>query len=170
MLATKQFKFELAHRLVTSYSKKCHSIHGHSYLAEVVLETEHLNDDGMVMDFGEVKDKLNHLFEAWDHSYMFHSKDPLSHHYKAMLQVEPLRMIEVDYNPTAENMAHHIFRACVETGLPIKEVRVQETKTGWATASRPKMFVGENITYYNCPEITVQPGGNHKSFGVHDDL
>jgi len=169
MLATKQFKFETAHRLVTSYSQKCHSIHGHSYLAEVVLESEHLNPDGMVMDFGEVKDRLSHLFEAWDHSYMFHVEDVLVNHYKAMLQVVPLRMIEVDYNPTAENMAHHIFRACIELNLPVVEVRLQETKTGWATASRPKMYVGEDITYYNIPEIKVQPGGRHKSFGAHNE-
>lgn len=169
MLATKQFKFELAHRLVTSYSVKCKSLHGHSYLAELVLETEYLNEDGMVMDFGEVKDKFAHLIDAWDHSYMFYAKDPLAHHYKAMLQVEPLRMIEVDYNPTAENMAYHLFRAAVELNLPVKEVRVQETKTGWATSSRPKMFVGEDITYYNCPEIKVQPGGKHLSIGAHNE-
>lgn len=52
MKITKQFKFELAHRLVDSYSKKCQSIHGHSYLAEVVLEGYELDTTGMLMDFG----------------------------------------------------------------------------------------------------------------------
>ncbi len=159
MEATKQFKFELSHRLVSSYSKKCQSIHGHSYLARIVLESEHLNCDGMVLDFGEVKDKLNHLIDAWDHSFMFYSQDPLVHHYKAMLKVVPLRMIEVDYNPTAENMAYHIFRACVKLGLPVKRVEIQETATGWASCDRLRPFVGEDVTYYNIEEIKVQKGG-----------
>jgi 6-pyruvoyltetrahydropterin/6-carboxytetrahydropterin synthase len=164
MQVVKQFKFELAHRLVSSYSKKCQSIHGHSYIAEVILEDEHLNEDGMLIDFGKVKNKLSHLFEAWDHSFMFNTKDVLADHYKAMLRVVPMRMIEVEYNPTAENMAYHIFRACVENGLPIKEVRVQETLTGWAIASRPKPFVGENVMYYNIPEIEAQAGGAKRSY------
>lgn len=159
MQAIKQFKFELSHRLVSSYSKKCQSIHGHSYLARVCLQSEQLNCDGMVMDFGEVKDKLNHLFDAWDHSFMFYNQDPLSHHYKAMLKVVPLRMIEVDYNPTAENMVYHIFRACVKLGLPVEWVEVQETLTGWARAGRLKPFLGEDVTYYNIDEIKVQQGG-----------
>lgn len=162
MLAVKKFKFELAHRLVSAYSTKCTSIHGHSYIAEVVLEGEHLNSDGMVLDFGELKDKFAHLIDAWDHSFMFFKDDVLADHYKSMLRVVPMRMIEVDYNPTAENMAYHIFRAAVENELPVKEVRVQETLTGWAIANRPKTFVGEDITYYNIPEIEAQHGNSNK--------
>ncbi len=164
MLAVKKFKFELAHRLVSSYSKKCQSMHGHSYIAEVVLESEHLNGDGMVLDFGELKDRFAHLIDAWDHSFMFSTEDVLSDHYKAMLRVVPMRMIEVDYNPTAENMAYHIFRAAIECELPVKEVRVQETLTGWAIASRPKTFVGEDVTYYNVPEIEEQNFGNKRGY------
>jgi 6-pyruvoyltetrahydropterin/6-carboxytetrahydropterin synthase len=159
MKITKQFKAEISHRLVTSFSEKCQSIHGHSYLFRVNLESEHLNPDGMVMDFGEVKEKIAHLFDAWDHSFMFKTDDPLAHHYKAMLQVVPLRMVEVDYNPTAENMCYHIFRACIKENLPVTSIEVQETATGWATAQRLKPFVGENVTYYNIPEIKKQAGG-----------
>jgi len=164
MLAIKKFKFELAHRLVSSYSTKCQSMHGHSYIAEVMLEGEHLNSDGMLIDFGEVKDRINHLFDAWDHSFMFFKEDILADHYKSMLRVVPMRMIEVDYNPTAENMAYHIYKACVTEGLPVKEVRVQETLTGWAIASRPKPFVGEDVTYYNVPEIEAQSGGKVRHY------
>ena len=60
-------------------------------------------------------------------------------------------MMVVDYNPTAENMAYHAFRAMIENNLPVSEVRVQETLTGWAIASRLKPFVGEDVTYYNIP-------------------
>lgn len=149
MEITKQFKFELAHRLTTSYSKKCQSIHGHSYLVEITLESNYLNKDGMVMDFGELKSKINYLMDFWDHSFMFYSEDKLANLYRSMLDVLPLRMIEVDYNPTAENMALHLFRECTKSDLPVKKVMVQETKTGWAYADRLKPFVGETIKYYN---------------------
>lgn len=159
MEIVKKFKAEVAHRLVDSYSTKCQSIHGHSYIFELKLKGEHLDSTGMLMDFGELKNRFNHLIEAWDHSFMFWSSDKLANHYKAMLAVQPMRMVEVDYNPTAENMAYHIFRACVELDLPIAEVRVQETLTGWAIADRLKPFVGENVTYFNIPEIKAQKGG-----------
>jgi len=152
MLSSKQFKAEVAHRLVSAYSEKCQSIHGHSYLFEVTLESEHLNEDGMVMDFGEVKARLKHFIDSLDHSFVFYNQDPLAKHYKLMLDTVPMRMIEVDYNPTAENMAYHMFRACIDNDLPVREVRVQETLTGWAIANRPKPFVGDNVTYYNIPE------------------
>ena len=161
MTITKKFKFELAHRLVDSYSVKCRAIHGHSYICEISLQGEHLDETGMLMDFGEVKDKIQHLIDAWDHSFMFWSQDKLANHYRAMLAVEPLRMIEVDYNPTAEGMSYHIFRACIEQGLPVSSVRVQETLTGWCVAERLKPFFGEDITYYNIPEIKLQPGGRY---------
>ena len=143
---------EVAHRLVSSYSKRCQSIHGHSYLMEVTLESEYLNDDSMVMDFGELKDKMNHFFDAFDHSLVVFKDDPILPNLLAIEALIHNRMIVVDYNPTAEGMAYHAFRACVENGLPVKEVRVQETKTGWAVADRPKPFYGENVTYYNIPE------------------
>jgi len=152
MQITKQFKAEVAHRLVDSYSVNCQSIHGHSYLFRVTLESEHLDSTGMVMDFGEVKERLGSLIDSWDHSFMFNTNDKLKNHYLSMLAVEPLRMIEVDYNPTAENMAYHIFRSCVKASLPIKHVEVQETLTGWAKADRLKPFVGEDVTYYNIKE------------------
>lgn len=168
MIIRKQFKAEIAHRLVSAYSSKCQSIHGHSYIFEVLLEGEDLNKDGMLLDFGELKADIAHLFDAWDHSYMFYKKDKLATMYKAMLEIQPLRMIELDYNPTAENMAHHIFRACIEEGLPVHSVRVHETATGWAEALRPKLYVGEDITYYNIPEIKVQEGGKHYKLGACD--
>lgn len=153
MLVTKQFKFELAHRLVSSFSKKCQSIHGHSYVVKVTLDGD-LNGDGMVMDFGLVKERVAPLIDSWDHSFMFYSEDVLSPMYKAMLLTVPMRMVEVDYNPTAENMAHHIFNHCVSKGLPVVSVGVQETLTGWATVDvtsvNPK--VGQFTGYYNIEE------------------
>lgn len=134
MVITKKFKFELAHRLVDSYSKKCQSFHGHSYTAEVTLEGTSLDDTGMLMDFGEVKDKFAHVIDGWDHSLMLWKADPT---HDRMLDISNEingRFISVNYNPTAENMAYHMYQILWDAGLPIKQVLVRETLTGWAIA------------------------------------
>ena len=137
MKATKRYKAEVAHRLVSSYSTRCQSIHGHSYLFEVTLEDENLNCDGMVMDFGEMKDKVDKPFlDKWDHALILYEKDPMLPVMRELAIDHKQRFLVTDYNPTAENMAYHIFRFCVEQQLPVTEVRVQETLTGWATVNR----------------------------------
>jgi len=150
MQITKQFKMEVAHRLTSSYSERCQSVHGHSYLMEVTLEGE-LNEDGMVMDFGELKDRMNHFFDAFDHSYVISKYDITLPFFLGIEAQIHNRMIVVDYNPTAENMAYHAFRALIENDLPVANVKVQETLTGWAVAKRLRPFIGEDITYYNIP-------------------
>ncbi len=152
MLIRKEFKAEIAHRLVNSYSEKCQSIHGHYYTFEIVLVGHELDRTGMLMDFGEVKNRINHIIEAWDHSFMFWDQDPLAEHYKSMLDVQPMRMIQVNYNPTAERMANHLFQECLRNGLPTSSVRVHETRTGFAQASTLTSFI-YGAKYFNIPEV-----------------
>ena len=137
MKVTKRYKAEVAHRLVSSYSTRCQSPHGHSYLFEVTLEGENLNCDGMILDFGEMKDKLDKPFlDKWDHAFIMYKEDPALDTMRKLAIEHKWRFLVTDYNPTAENMAYHIFRHCVEQQLPVVEVRVQETLTGWANATR----------------------------------
>ncbi len=136
MKVTKRFKAEIAHRLVSSYSKRCQSIHGHSYLFEVRLQGP-LNEDMMVMDFGELKDKFNGFLDKFDHTLVLFDKDPITEDLEALSLKHDMRFMVVDYNPTAESMAYHIFNEALKLGLPVIETRVQETLTGWATATTP---------------------------------
>jgi|SaaInl8_200m_RNA_FD_contig_31_852693_length_1719_multi_5_in_0_out_0_2 6-pyruvoyltetrahydropterin/6-carboxytetrahydropterin synthase len=134
MEITKKFKFELAHRLVDSYSKKCQSFHGHSYLAEVTLKGDQLDHTGMLMDFGELKDRFSWMIDAWDHSLMLWDQDPTHDRMKEICKEINARFITVDYNPTAEQMAYHMYQVLEDRGFPVEVVRVQETLTGWAYA------------------------------------
>ena len=149
MKATKQFKMEVAHRLTSSYSVRCRSIHGHSYLMEVTLEDTELNCDGMVMDFGELKDHLNKFMDKFDHTLVMSWEDPALEQMLEMVKKFNWRFMVVDYNPTAENMASHVFNYCKELGLPVSEVRVQETKTGWATTDKVDPFIKGIVDGYN---------------------
>ena len=108
---TKKFKFEMAHRLVSSYSKKCQLIHGHSYKMELTLMSKELNEDGMVVDFGELKDLFAKTIDKLDHAVVINAKDEI------LCRKNLPGTILVPYNPTAENMAQDI---CIQI---VKELK-----------------------------------------------
>lgn len=120
----KIFKFEGAHALTSSYTRECQKIHGHSYKVEVFLQSESLNEDGMIVDFKRLKEGVGHIFDDWDHLLVLQAGDKRFGNAGAAF---------VGFNPTAENMAKHFFRECQkEFGSSISKVRVHETATGWA--------------------------------------
>lgn len=134
----KTFKFEAAHFLEHAYSTACMSVHGHSYVVEVFVRADQLNKDGMVIDFGQLKDVAGNLIDSFDHALIIKESEkdhPLSKAEKVVTMKE---------NPTAENMARHFFEKIrsklidnrsmdnERRGLRLVKVRVHETKTGWA--------------------------------------
>ena len=128
----KTFKFEASHRLMSSFSKCCQTIHGHSYKVELFISTDEFNADGMVIDFGEVKDWVMPLINSWDHSLILHEKDPII---KKKMLGRQYKIAKVKFNPTAEHMAEYIY-GYVFNIMPSRidniKVRVHETDTGWA--------------------------------------
>lgn len=104
----KQLKWEGAHRLQSSYTKECQRLHGHSYKCEVVVESDGLDADGMVIDFKHIKDVTKELIDLLDHRTMLCSKDkPL---FEAYEKEHPGDIIWVHFNPTAEHMARWIWK------------------------------------------------------------
>ncbi len=132
MLIRKKFKFEMAHRLVTSYSKRCQSFHGHSYTVDLVLKGDKLNKDEMLIDFGEVKHDVAGLFDMFDHSMVLFDQDPFVEDMVKIMERGNMRYLIVSYNPTAERMAQHFYKAIQGSGYKVESVRVHETLTGWA--------------------------------------
>ncbi len=124
----KLFKFEGSHALSSAYSSECKKIHGHSYVVEVVLKGERLNKDGMLIDFKMLKEKINHIFDSWDHALVVHNSDK-------KFESTIFGALYVDFNPTAENMAKYFYDQCKEMISIIYSVRVHETATGWAEYS-----------------------------------
>ena len=78
--------FDAAHHL-NGYEGKCARVHGHRWIAEVELAAEHLDEVGMVQDFGKVREILRSILP--DH-----------------LDVNE---VYTDLNPTAENLARVFF-------------------------------------------------------------
>lgn len=134
----KKFRFETAHRLPSSYSQKCQQIHGHSYVGEIFLESETLNNDGMVMDFGMIKEKIQQIVDAFDHKFILSTADPIMpsvEHLEKHFQMD-LGLRIFPYAPTAEMFAKYIYdemKKLIKTdNVKVKAVRIHETETGWA--------------------------------------
>ena len=126
---TKTIDFCYGHRLL-DYEGKCRHLHGHNGLLEVDVEAEYLDEQGMVMDFGDVRDVVKGwVDENLDHRMVLWSRDPVVPVLTDM--GEPLYLI--DENPTAENIAKLIFDQVRGQGLALSEVRLWETPSSYAS-------------------------------------
>lgn len=80
----KRLEISAAHYLKLNYQSKCTSLHGHNWVIDIYMQSDSLNECGMIMDFSEIKRRIS---------------EPLDH--KVLNEV-------VDFNPTAENLARFI--------------------------------------------------------------
>ena len=120
---TRKIDFCYGHRLL-NYEGKCRHLHGHNGRAEITLESEQLNELGMVLDFSDIKQVVSKwIDENLDHRMIMHKDDPALSVLREM--GEPLYI--VDSNPTAENIAKLIYDFTAESGFPVTEVCLWET-------------------------------------------
>lgn len=94
-----------AHRLDLNYDSKCTELHGHNWTITVYCKSRTLDENGMVVDFAEIKRLV---------------ADPLDH--RILNDV-------LSFNPTAENLA----RWCCEQVPHCYRVDVQESAGNIAT-------------------------------------
>lgn len=94
-----------SHQVNFPKEHKCENLHGHNYKISVFCKSEKLNENGLVVDFSEIKQ-------------LVHGK--LDH--KNLNDV-------LDFNPTAENIAKWI----VETVPLCYKAVVQESQNNEAT-------------------------------------
>lgn len=126
----KSFRLEMAHQLVSAYSEVCvKTIHGHSYLLELIFEGA-TKDDGMVLDFGRIKDELVLFFAQWDHSLVLCIS--MDTKYLEIIRQYNDRVNFVTFNPTAEELAMHFYQTIHPILPQLVLVRLHETKTGYA--------------------------------------
>lgn len=135
----KKFKFETAHRLPDSYTKKCQQIHGHSYVGEVYATSKALDGTGVVVDFTLIKEKLQDIVEKFDHKFILCENDKLAGFIELAEREmqKDLGLMLFPYPPTAELFAKFIYEKLVDVfkshnGVSINSVRIHETETGWA--------------------------------------
>lgn len=142
MQITRRLEFDAGHR-IPNHSSQCRHLHGHRYAIEITLSgdiitTEGASEQGMVMDYSEVKRiAKEQLVDAWDHAFLVHRDDSVVLDF---LQTLPgHRTVVLDVPPTAENLAAVAFRLLAPAyrdiygnHMRLERVRIYETPNNWA--------------------------------------
>ena len=104
---TKQFSFSASHILEgLPLEHPCSRLHGHNYVVTVHLKAEQLNNVGFVKDYRELDNVKKYIDEELDHR---HLNDIFS------------------FNPTAENIAKHLYDVFKREISELYAVEVSET-------------------------------------------
>lgn len=136
---TKEFSFEAAHAL-EGYDGPCREIHGHSYRLFVTVKgrpsiVEGDPKCGMVMDFGLLKRIVSEEIVArLDHALILRAT-PENRPLRETLARQFGNIVEVDYQPTCENMLDDFARriaARLPQGTELWSLRLHETATSFA--------------------------------------
>jgi len=146
MLITRRLEFDAGHR-IPQHKSQCRHLHGHRYALEVtlsgeIIQTEGASEQGMVMDFSDVKNiALEKIANVWDHAFLVYRGD------RAVLDflnsMPGHKTVVLDSVPTAENLALTAFKvldaAYIDVygnQLRLERVRLYETPNNWADAVR----------------------------------
>jgi 6-pyruvoyltetrahydropterin/6-carboxytetrahydropterin synthase len=115
--------FSAAHNL-REVGGKCESLHGHNFAVEVTVESQSLEEGGMVIDFRLLKAKTKEVLDTLDHRYL-----------------NELSFFR-NQNPSSENLAAYIFsevsRRIDQGSRRVSRVSVWESETSRATYRRPE--------------------------------
>src|SRR6478672_9438753 len=77
---TRKLEFDAGHR-IPDHQSQCRNLHGHRYVIEItlvgeVVQQEGRSDNGMIMDFSDVKALAKtHLVDPWDHAFLVYEND-----------------------------------------------------------------------------------------------
>ncbi|MBC7911691.1 MAG: 6-carboxytetrahydropterin synthase QueD [Pyrinomonadaceae bacterium] len=111
--------FSSAHQL-RGYKGKCENLHGHNYKIEIYARGRELDNIGLLVDFGELKEAADEIVQYLDHR-----------------NINELPPFDVELNPSAENLARYILeRVSSRVGddrVQVFKVRCFETPTSVAT-------------------------------------
>lgn len=139
---TRRLEFDSGHR-IPNHDGQCRHLHGHRYAIEVTLTGEVADhpgkaDDGMVLDFGDIKRLTNqYVVEPWDHAFLVAKEDEKLVSFLASLPNH--KTVIMEHVPTVENLAttafailQPVFNKAFGGRLKLSAVRLYETPNCWA--------------------------------------
>jgi 6-pyruvoyltetrahydropterin/6-carboxytetrahydropterin synthase len=146
MQITRRLEFDAGHR-IPNHNSQCKHLHGHRYTIEItlsgdVITTEGVSEQGMVMDFSDVKRiAKERVVDSWDHAFLVYRGDKVVLDFLNTLPDHKTVVLEVI--PTAENLAKVAFDLLLDAyrdnfgnHLRLERVRLYETPNNWADHTR----------------------------------
>ena len=110
----RRIKFCAGHRL-HKHGGKCEHFHGHNYMADFYVTSNHVDAIGRVIDFAveagrsQKRSKAGSTRTSWElHGFVLNKDD--DNGLAAVKIVVPCRYYVLPYNPTSENMATYLLR------------------------------------------------------------
>ena len=111
--------FSSAHQL-RGYKGKCENLHGHNYKVEIFAKGSELNNIGLLIDLGDLKEAADEIVNYFDHR-----------------NLNELPPFDEELNPSAENLAKYIQEylssRIEDERVTVYKVRCYETPTSIAT-------------------------------------
>ena len=144
MQITTRLEFDAGHR-IPSHKSQCRNLHGHRYALEItlsgdIISQENASENGMVMDFSDVKAIAKEaVVNVWDHAFLVYKNDKVILDFLNTLPDH--KTVIMDCVPTAENLAAEAFKILKANyhdtygnHLKLERVRLFETPNNWADA------------------------------------
>lgn len=134
MKIAKEFRWEMGHRL-QCHKGKCFNLHGHSYKLLVEFEGG-IEENGMVLDYFDVKEIVGPIVEKLDHTVIISDKDV---ELKEAIQKLNSAHVIANFESTAENLCNYFLEIIRKAKLPSNitniMVKVFETENTYAEES-----------------------------------
>ncbi len=125
------FKFDAAHRLM-HHKGLCQNVHGHSFKVRVTLSGSPDPVNGMILDFTDLKRRINVFLDEYDHCIILNKDD--NKVAEAMRDIG-MPFIVTPGEPTCENIVKEFYRRMqfmFPTTPRLIEVQVWESDTASA--------------------------------------
>lgn len=139
---TRKLEFDAGHR-IPDHKSQCRNLHGHRYvleltLAGVIVDQDGASDNGMIMDFSDVKLLAKqHLVDQWDHAFLVYEKDAAVREFLDSLPDH--KTVVLSRVPTVENLAQLAFESLrgvylkrYGRDLRLTRIKLYETPNCWA--------------------------------------
>ena len=111
-------EFSSAH-ILHGHPGDCKRMHGHNWLVEAEVESNNINEIGMVIDFKDIKNNLKTIISKLDHQFLN--------------DLEPF----IKDNPTAENISKYIYKELSKNintdNIKVSEIKLWETNNSAVT-------------------------------------
>jgi 6-pyruvoyltetrahydropterin/6-carboxytetrahydropterin synthase len=110
--------FAAAHRL-SNVTEKCENLHGHNWKTELYVKSDKLNESGVVIDFGIIKQYLREIINFLDHKYLN--------------ELEPFKNINASSENLAKFISDEIDKRLGNEEIKVSKVTVWESDNAAAT-------------------------------------